>query len=435
VNAYIELTSSGFSSYKQAMQLVIIDGLSQTRAILLGRISEAFRQAGLKDLQPLELDASKIETFDWNNACGCLLGPGCMDGLDELVERVRLVFPHGLLGAVVETEVYASQAVTLRRKLNLQIMPLGDVAQIAGFLIDCEASTDSGGQGKGRAIIGICHLKGGVGATTITAALAACWARHGLSVAALDFDDVNPQLTAWGRVGLVQRTVTAELLRQGEVPAQRVNELVNPVEGFEGRLVIVGQPEAYNEGFHFKANVLDGSPSASEFVRSLIDVLKDEFDAIIIDMGRSWGIASFAALPLCQQVILVTDDDGMSVRRTLDCFARLRKESDDPEEFDLSRWSLILNGYTGQLISPKEIALEIQEMDLFSAQSSLYTVPFSEKGRQWGAPGQSFYDAAEPKTQHIIRRIACNLVPFRYEPEVSALARMTGKLRALIHRQ
>ncbi|MCB0309733.1 MAG: ParA family protein [Bdellovibrionales bacterium] len=414
------------------MKLIIIDNIAETRALLTGRANEALRQADLRTVQIQELDLARIETFEWGTACGCLIGPGCVDDLESIVERLRVV-ANVELGVVLENDLYSTQAVLYRKHLQVRILALGDLVQIADFIIDCDSKAVAGDhEAKGHGIVGVCQMKGGVGATTVAAGLAACWARHGLNVAAIDFDDVNPQLTAWARVGLVQRTVTAELLRQGEVPASRINEIVHPVEGFEGRLVVIGQPEAYNESFHFKANVLEGAPSASEFVSGLLEVLNSEFDVIVIDMARSWGVATFAALPYCEEILLITDDDGMSVRRTLDAFERLKKESDDPEEFDLSKWSLILNGYTGKLISPKEIAVEIQEMELFSAQSSLYTIPFSDTGRQWGAPGQTFYDTADPKTQQIIRRIACNLIPFRYDPEPSLAGKLIGKFQGLV---
>ncbi|MBX7136526.1 MAG: AAA family ATPase [Oligoflexia bacterium] len=416
------------------MKLVIVDSAAENRAALQGRIAEALRQADLKNTQIIELDPARIETFEWHQVSGCLVGPGCFEHLEECVQRVRLMNPNGALGAVLLAEDYSGSAVILRKKLPIQVIPLDDVVQLAGFLIDAESrSTAVETESRNRGVIGIAQLKGGVGCTTLTAALASCWARHGLSVAALDFDDVNPQLTAWARVGVVQRTVTSEFLRTGEVPAQRVNEMLHPVEGFEGRFVVVGQPEAYNESFHYKANVLDGAPSASEFVNSLIATLSNEFDAVIIDLARSWGVATFTALPLCSQLVLVTDDDGMSVRRTLDAFQRLRKESDDPEEFNLDKWSVVLNGFTGKLITPKEVATEIQEMDLLSAQSSLFTVPFSESGRQWGAPGQSMFETADPRTREVLRRMACNLIPFSFEPEEALGSKLIKKVQSLVH--
>ena len=259
------------------------------------------------------------------------------------------------------------------------------------------------------------QCKGGVGATTLASSLAACWAKHDLSVALLDLDDVNPQITEWAQVGLAKRKTVIELLRHGAVPKQRINELAHPVEGYDGKLVAIGQPENYHESFQLKADVLDGTPSCENYIKSLLTILQDEFDAVVIDGGRSWGIATFAALPFCQNILLVTDDDGMSLYRTLATFQRIYRESDDTEEFDLKKWHVVLNAYTAQLLSPKEVADEIQQLNLFPETSNLFTVPFSETGRQWGAPAQSFYELAEDPIRNIIEEMAFSMIPFRQQ--------------------
>ena len=413
------------------MELLVHDPNPATRAALIGRVQEAVRQAEIRRAEIVEFDPDRIEDFDASLVAGIFIGPGCFDQLGEHVEQMRLDFPTAILGVVLENEIYATSAVTLRKTLGTHVMPLGDLAQIAGFIIDCESQGLVSSPGAGRGVIGFAQTKGGVGTTSLAAAFASCWARHGLMVAAVDLDDVNPQLTEWARVGIAQRTVATEFLRQGEVPPSRINELLHPVESFDGRLVVVGQPERYNESFHFKADVIEGAPSSSEYIYSLLTTLKSEFDVVVVDFSRSWGISTFAALPHCLRVMLVTDDDGMSVRRTLDAVQRMTRESDDPDEFDLARWSLVLNAYTGRLVAPRDIASEIREMDLFPEESTLYTVPFSESGRQWGAPGQTLYDLGEDKLKYSIRKIAYSLVPFRFDSGEAFLGKILKRFQAL----
>ena len=414
------------------MYVVVIDKSPQSAAGLLGRITAASGEADLKTVEAVQLDATSIAEFNWKEVSGCVIGPSSYEDLEEILERVSPVFQGGLIAAVLDDDTYATQAIQLSKRLRIHLIPLSGIVQLGSFLVECERKAvylASGGRGQGP--IGICQLKGGVGATTITAALAACWAKNGLSVAAIDLDDVNPQLTAWARVGLVQRTVTSEFLRCGEVPAARVNELVHPVEGFDGRLVVVGQPEAYNESFHFKANVIDGAPSSSDFIRSLFSVLVPEFDVVIVDMGRSWGIANFAALQLCQSLVMVSDDDGMSVRRTIDAFQRLRQESDDPNEFDLAKWRFLLNRYSGELVGTKEVAHELSQIGFPFSKDLVSVVPYSETGRQWGAPGQSFYELAESEIREDFTALAASFVPFRYQEQESSAWDFLKKIPAL----
>lgn len=281
-----------------------------------------------------------------------------------------------------------------------------------------------------KGVVGVCQLKGGVGASTMAAALASCWARNGLSVALVDLDDLNPQITEWAHVSASCRKASSEFLRRGSVPANRLSELLFPIDSYNGKLVVVGQPPAYNESFHFKANVIPGAPSSSDYMYSLLALLSAQFDVVVLDLARSWGMATFSTLPLCQHVVLVCDDDPVTVDRSLESLQRLKCESDDPAEFDFSRWSLLLNGYTGRLLSPQDVSSEVKTAGFLPKDANLFVIPFSERGRQWGAPGRSFYDCTEPPVQERLREIASTLVHFRYNAKRSRTPKFLRKWRS-----
>lgn len=412
------------------MHILIIDRDPASRATLYGRVQLATRQADLRRVQLTDCDLDRLSLFKPDDIDGCIVGPGCYETLDHVTERVRSFFPDRSISVILDNETYANYAVGLRKAFGLRVIPIGDLAQIASFLIDCENEASRGGSAN-SGVIGVAQLKGGVGATTITAALASCYSKNGLSVCAIDLDDVNPQLTDWGRVGQAQRQALIEFLKKGDIPAGRQNEILFPIDGFDGRFNMIGQPQQYSQAFHFKADVIEGAPSSAQFIDALIPILREEFDVVLIDFGRSWGVSTIATFKYCQEILLVTDDDGMSVRRTLDCLQRLKRESDDPNELDLNRWSIILNAYTGRLISPNDLAAEIQEMDLLPPEASLYTIPFSERGRLWGAPGQTLFELCEENVRSVITKLACNLVAFRYANNDSDLL---GKVESFVRR-
>jgi cellulose biosynthesis protein BcsQ len=415
------------------MRILIVDPNEESRAILVSRVQESLRQIGLRRAELIEGGLDILDSADDNASAGAgFLGPGCFADAERSTKLFNATFPGVPCALVLENELYSTQAVELRRILSVRIMAIADIAQMAGFILDSDQQTNVQSGVKNRGIVSVTQLKGGVGSSTVAAGLAACWARNDLSVALLDFDDVNPQITDWARAGVSQRRTVSDLIRIGEVPSFRVNELLHPVEGYDGKLVVVPQPENYQESFHFKADVIEGAPSIAVFIESLLDVLRDEFDVIVADLGRSWGISSFAMLPHSQHVLLVTDDDGMSVRRTLDNLKRLARESDDDDEFDLSRWSFVLNSYTGRMLSPKELSDEIQELDLFPESAVLYTIPFSDRGRQWGAPGQSFYEMVEPVVKAGFDRVAFNLIPFRQQAEEPVYGKLRKRLQKMV---
>ncbi|MCB0339264.1 MAG: hypothetical protein KDD53_06655, partial [Bdellovibrionales bacterium] len=152
------------------MLILIIDVQPERRAALLGRAQEAARQADIRFIDFTDIDPDRMGTISLDEVAGCLVGPGAFPYVEESVERVRSYFPSCPIGVVLENEVYASQAVRLRKNLNLKIMPLGDLAQIAGFLIDCQTENARGSGAAASGVFGVAQLKGGVGVTTLVAA-------------------------------------------------------------------------------------------------------------------------------------------------------------------------------------------------------------------------------------------------------------------------
>lgn len=418
------------------MRLLLIENNEATRQTLLTRIQEALRRAGLRRVQVIEGDADSLtECLTIENPSLTFFGPGCYRQLDELIDTFRSLQPTAPLAVVLDNDVYANEAIELRKALSVRLMPIADIAQIAQFILEVEGQLGATVGGRNRGVVTAVQFKGGIGTTTVAASLAACWARNDLSVALVDLDDLNPQVTDWAKVGSAQRKAVSDALREGEVPRYRLDELGFPVEGYDGRLVIIGQPEHYSEGFHFKADVLEGAPSSAEYIKSLISVLQDEFDVIVVDAGRSWGVSTFALLPLSQHVLMVTNEDQLSLKRSLDNLQRLYSESDDYSEFDLSRWRVVLNGFTGRGLSIPDVSKEIEEIGLFPQDAALYTVPFSESARRWTASSETVFEKGDEQVQAAIREIAFNLVPFRLQESQAPGSKFKRRLKKLAGRE
>jgi cellulose biosynthesis protein BcsQ len=396
------------------MQLVVIDVTPQLRATLLGRVQEASRQAGMQRLAVVEVDPLNLDEVNWGATIGIFIGVGCGSMIKELLSKLQGSGSECALSIVLDADTYAAEAVAIHKILGRVVICETDLTQMATFIVDCERLATGRPLGvRARHIVGVAQFKGGVGVSTLTASLGVCLARQGRSVAIVDFDDVSPQITEWARVGMSQRMLVGELLRGGEVTTDRLRDFISPVDGFEGRLVVVGQPYTYSEGFHLKSYVLEGSPSASIFVNSLLSLLSTEYEIVLIDLGRSWGVATFTALPWCEKVALVIDDDGLSVRRSVDGLARLKQESGDPDEFNLAKWSVVFNKITGNRLAARDLAAVIDEAEIFPKQPQIYPINFSEKGRQWGGVGETMYDLASEAVRQQISKLANGLAPNR----------------------
>jgi cellulose biosynthesis protein BcsQ len=394
------------------MQLVVIDTSPPLRAALLGRVQEASRQAGLQRIGVIDVDPLNLDGVNWSATIGCFVGSGCGTMIKDLLTKLQGAHSVCPVAIVLDLETYATDAVAIHKILGREVVAETDLTQMANFIVDCERDASGRPSGvRARHVIGVTQLKGGVGTTSLTAALGVCWSMAGKTVALLDFDDVSPQLTEWACIPHAQRALTGELLRTGEVTVDRLRDFVHPIEGFDGRLVAIGQPLQYSEAFHFRAYVMEGAPSASEFVSSVLSLLSSEYDIVLIDLGRSWGVSTFAALPWCEKVLFVMDDDGISVRRSLDSLTRLKQESGDPEEFNLNKWVVALNKVTGQRLSERDIGVAMEQTELFPKSTPVVTIPYTEKGRQWGATGTSMYTLCEARVRSSFERLAETLVP------------------------
>lgn len=398
------------------MRILILDIDDVSRATLFERLEEALRQAELRRVELVESDLEGLSRLVAEDAPEiAFLGPGCYLHLEESISRLRATFPRVPLALVLGNDIYAAEAVELRRILSIRIIAIADVAQMAQFVLDSVTQGRAGADSRNLGVIAVTQLKGGVGASTTAVALAACWARHGVSVAVLDLDDLNPTVTAWSRTGVAARKAVADALRDGEVQRYRLRELVHSVEGFEGRLAVLPQPELYSEAFQFKADVLEGCPSAAAFVSSVIPSLKEAFDVLVVDTGRSWGVATVALLPLSQKIVLVIDEGRGTLDRTLDNFARLYRESDDPAEFEVTKWSFLVNGFTNRGPSLEKVAKRIEELGLFPDSLDIYAIPHSERGARWLEDKASFYDLGDESARATVREIAFDLVPYQQE--------------------
>jgi cellulose biosynthesis protein BcsQ len=396
------------------MQVLIIDTTPQLRASLLGRVQEAGRQAGMQRLGVVEVDPLNLDELSWASTVGVFVGVGSGSMIKELLGKIQGAAVDVPVAIVLDPDTYASEAVAIHKVLGREVVCETDLTQMANFIVDCERHASGRPLGvRARHVVGVVHLKGGVGASTIAAGLGSCIAKAGYTTAIMDLDDVTPTITEWARVSPSQRSLVGELLRVGEVTTDRLRDLVAPVEGYGGRLVVVGTPQNYADAFHLKASVLDGAPAASSFVNSTLSLLSSEYEIVLIDMGRSWGVATFSALPWCERVVLVMDDDGLAVRRSLDGLVRLKQESGDPDEFALTKWSIVLNKWSGKRLSEGDIRAAVASTEVFPEAAPVFMVGFSERGRQWGAPSESIYDLASVAVKRQIEALAKALVPSR----------------------
>lgn len=389
------------------MQILIVDISPPMRAMLLGRVQEAARQAGLQRISIVEVDPLNLDSVVWDATIGCLFGSGCGPLIREVLEKVSVLKPGCPVGIVVDPDTYVTDGVAIYKALGKAVMCETDLPQLATFIVDSERGASHYRKGaQRRCVVGVTQCKGGVGATTVASSLGVSLARSGKSVVLIDLDDVSPQLTMWARVPQTHRAAVGRLLRSGGLDVGALRDFIFPLPGFDSRLVVVGQPALYGEGFHLRAPVIDGAPSSADFMSQLLTLVSQEYDVVILDMSKSWGISSFAALRWCDRVLSIVNDDGLAVDMTCAVLKRMSGESGDLEEFNFSKWSCVLNMHSGNRLSESDIVQAFQEYEFVGEPLLCHPISYCDQGRLWGGRGESLYDLATSRVRTQIERLA-----------------------------
>jgi cellulose biosynthesis protein BcsQ len=394
------------------MQVVVIDMTAPLRAALVGRLQEAARQAGLSRVAVVEVDPINLDGVAWEKTIGCVIGPGCGSMIRELISKIDETPLRGRMCLALEREVYVSEAVAVYRLLGKPIVCETDLTQFATFLIDCDAiaAGRTGGLKRSR-VIGLAQFKGGVGCSTLAAALAQVYSERGETTVLLDLDEVSCTLTEWGKASRAHRQAVSDGIRRGNLTPERIREMLVQIEGLNERTSLLPQPLSYYEGFHLKGQVIDSAPPPSEYIGALLGLLTAQFENIVIDLSHSWGVANFAALPWCERVLMVVDDDALTVRRAIDSLRRFRDESGDAEEFNLQKWEVVCNRASGNRLARAEIRHAMEQSGLWIGIPPVHTVGVSEAGRTWAVPGQTFATTCGRSVRRQIESLATVSAP------------------------
>ena len=184
---------------------------------------------------------------------------------------------------------------------------------------------ETGGGGK---VLVVYSSKGGVGVSSILVNLAlALHKSSGLRICLLDVD-----LQGGSVATLLNIQPRQSLAKLGEVPIEDTTsmreEVISRISNHESGLRVLAAPSVIH----------DGVSITSEMITSVIKILRERFDIIIVDTPKWVGDRLVAALDEADRILLVADPEIPSLaklRESLRLFSRF--------EFDQGKVELIFN--------------------------------------------------------------------------------------------
>jgi MinD-like ATPase involved in chromosome partitioning or flagellar assembly len=356
----------------------------------------------------------------------CIVGPELLRADVLEVSRLRKLYPHTTICAAVDDDLSSLSSIEQLARLGaddvlLKHMAAEDFVRRL-ILFSKKRPVEASGS-----LIVVDGAKGGVGVTTVTAALGEALAAQGLSVALIDGDFESQDLSRF----LQSRPFINENLRllldeQRPVTKEFVDHSTVRMWDELPTLSVVPPPPEADDLW---------APSARQarILTHFLEILQSSNRYILVDIGALRGLFREVLYRAADTVMCVVNNDPASLFASLDRVERIRRGAGAE-----ARLSMVENGSFGPGISNDLLRSEFTRAAHIDASRWMpCTIPFCAKGAAWPASGGTLLSVASAKTAKSVQRIAEVLVggPERNEASGEVLpARAQFSIRGIISR-
>lgn len=374
------------SAESQADTVRIFESIPPTDAEVLDL---RFKLASENDFE------SKLDEIDI-----AVLGPQLGERGLAIARRISVSHPWIQILMVCSDEAYRqglfrnAPFVGVRKVFPVSGNPLDFLQE----LIAIHAEFKREGRAREGRLIAVTHAKGGVGATTIAAALGEVASLSGKRVFLWDLDIETRDLTR----SIVAADEEAKIFSQivngsREVSKEALLECLVPIAD---NVSLLPPPDSMAESVDLVCHT-DGI----NLTQRILDVARISFDYVIVDTAGRIGPATGTVLRLCDICVFVIDDTVFGLTAAdlyLNFVMGLLEES--------TRIRFLVNGLSGPAGIVSQIAQELSAgHNLTDENWVLPPVPADSKGSSWPGSGSSFYGLANQKTKSVLDRIGQEL--------------------------
>lgn len=382
------------------MKLLIVDSTTEAQAYCARRI-EAFSQS---DTEMLDLKVKLVSDRDCMERVGeadvLILGSGLGERATAIARQAMSMVPWLHIVMFVSDEQYgggafrAAHSVGVRKVFPDSASPLDFLQE----LVAIHAEFRKEGRTREGRVIAVTHAKGGVGATSIAAALAEVsnvYSRHTM-LWDLDVEtrDLSRSLTV---NGIEAKVVSAWVNGSREISRESLKDALIPISS---DVSVLMPPDRMAESMDLVCHT-DGMG----IVQRIIELARVMFDVIIVDTGGRMGPATGGLLRSADIVLIVIDDTILGLT-AVDLYLTFVKTLVGGTD----RIVFLVNPYSGALLSVTQIAAELEPAHhLGEAPWRLPAVPNDPKAALWPGSGRTLYGMGQRQTQMVLERIAREL--------------------------
>jgi len=400
------------------MKLLIVDNSTESQAFCAKRI-ESFNQS---DMEMLDLKVKLVSDRDFaervSEADVLVLGSGLGERATAIARQAMSIVPWLHVIMYVSDEAYgggafrAAHSVGVRKVFPDSASPL-DLLQ---ELVAIHAEFRKEGRAKEGRVIAVTHAKGGVGATSIAAALGEVCSVYSKRTMLWDLDvetrDLSRSLTV---NGVEAKVVSSWVNGSRDISRESLKDALIPISG---DVSVLMPPDRMAESMDLVCHT-DGMG----IVQRVIELARIMFDTIIIDTGGRMGPATGGILRSADEVLIVIDDTILGLT-AVDLYLTFVKTLVGGSD----RIVFLVNPYSGALLGVPQIASELEPVHhLGEAPWRLPPVPNDPKAALWPGSGRTLYSMGQKSTRVVLERIARELrlidVDTGYSPTLPDLSR------------
>jgi MinD-like ATPase involved in chromosome partitioning or flagellar assembly len=379
------------------MRLLIVDATTEAQAFCAKRV-EAFNPS---DMETLDLRVKLVGERDYvdrlNEADVLVLGSGLGDRATAIARHAKSLVPWLHIVMFVNDEAYSGGAfraahfVGVRKVLPDSASPLDFLQELVAIHAEFRRE---GRTREGRVIV-VAHAKGGVGATSVAAALGEVCSVYHRRTMLWDLDVETRDLCRSLTVnGVEAKIVSAWVNETRELTRDTLKDALIPISG---DVSVLMPPDSMAESMDLVCHT-DGMT----ICQRIVELGRVMHDAIIIDTGGRMGPATGALMRQADIVLIVIDDTILGLT-AVDLFLSYVKTLVG----DIDRIVFLVNPYSGALLGVQQIASELEPAHhLGDRPWRLPPIPNDPKAALWPGSGHTLYSMGQRMTRVVLEEVA-----------------------------
>ncbi len=393
------------------MKIACIDRTASLRLTLLDRVEQAIESARTT-FGHLSLGTAVPATLDdlsfGDSPEIAILGSGF--SIDEVVQQNRALsrkHPRTARIAILDAESLSLEVLhRLEPPLQDYITTADPLCRLVHILYQQLLRSAPRAPGK---LLTLTGAKGGVGVTSMTAALAHAFAAIGKTALIVDLS-AHGALLQYSLLAHWRSQELAVLLKQRQLP--RLEELDQfTITAPNGTRLLLTPG-----GGHDIRQLWLNSAEHLDIGLRLIELLVERYDIVLVDVGTVEGLLPFSLALRADYVVLTTSTEPAAVHLSHRALAQLHALP------TAASFRLLINRVSRFGLLPSDLRASLGRHEAYSEELFAFPpVPYSAGGQYWMGTGNTLYTEGSKRLRETLDEIASSFWPMNIANRHSTL--------------